>query len=241
MQQFFRIILLLFGLCIGVSSQAQQTTASQFVGQVASIPTAVQQKIKQRSWSPICPVPINQLAYLTLSYYGFDHKNHIGHLIINKKLAAEVVQIFHQLFNERVQIQAMKIYADYKPGDYGKNNDTVGFYCSPFERDPKNFSRHAYGVAIDINPLMNPYNSDDKGTAWPKQGQTYLNRSSKKSGMIYTSSQVFKTFTAHGWTWGGLWQHHQDYMHFQKLIGKKYIVNAMVYRPKPDPYLPTTD
>ena len=147
-------------------------------------------------WVCCCP---SYLSYLTLPYWGFDKKEHTGHLIIRKSLAVDTQQIFQELYRAHFPIQTMKIYSDYPISKYAEANDTVGFYCRPEQNDEKHFSKHAYGIAIDINPLTNPYVY--QGTVWPESASQYLKRDANIPGLITVDSVAFKIFTEHGYEW----------------------------------------
>lgn len=215
-------------LLITFNSYADNT----FQGKISPIPPNIQQKMLGRSWHQGCPVPLNDLAYLQISYWGFDDKPHEGELIINKMFATETVQIFKELFAIKYPIQEMRLYSDYPIADFGKHNDTVGFYCRPPQDGAADkYSEHAYGVAIDINPLVNPYINQSKRDIWPREGQQYLNRKHQQKGMIQVGDGAFNIFTKYGWEWGGLWKNEQDYMHFQKLIRGHYVIKSMEYIP----------
>ncbi len=200
-----------------------------FIGTISAIPENIQQKIIGHSWHEGCPVKLSELAYLKISYWGYDNKPHVGVLIINKILAKETVNIFKKLYDIKYPIQEMKIYDTYGFGDYGKHNDTVGFYCRPPANGTAKYSEHAYGIAIDINPLVNPYVAKSKNIIWPAQSKNYTDRNQFKKGMIHSGDEVFDIFANHGWEWGGLWKNDQDYMHFQKFIAGHYLVEKMKY------------
>jgi hypothetical protein len=93
-------------------------------------------------------------------------------------------------------------------------NNTSGFNCR-FKHGTKTLSQHAYGNAIDINPVINPYVSQQ--TVLPEQGKLYLNRTSSIPGEITHDSAAYKIFKQHGWQWGGDWRNAKDYQHFQKV------------------------
>jgi len=203
---------------------------SEFSGTISAIPQSWQQKMIGHSWNPGCPVELNQLAYLKLSYWGYDQKPHIGILIVHKQVATEVVSIFKILYNHHFPIYEMKPYDIYPDGEYAKHNDTLGFYCRPAQDNPSEWSSHSYGIAIDINPLVNPYNDFMTKHAWPIEGSPYLNRDVPMMGMIQPGSIAFNAFTHYGWIWGGFWKKGTDYMHFRKEITNHYIVQHMIYR-----------
>jgi hypothetical protein len=97
-------------------------------------------------------------------------------------------------------------------GEYAASNDTVGFYCRPAQDNPDVFSWHAYGLAIDINPLTNPYH-DPKGW-WPAGADG--NRDRPAPGLLNAGSEAIRIFMQQGWQWGGM-EDPPDYMHFGKV------------------------
>jgi hypothetical protein len=211
----------------------------EFSSTISDIPKSWQQQMVGHSWNPGCPVPLNQLAYLKLSYWGYDQKTHSGVLIIHKLVATEVVKIFKELYNHHFPINEMKPYEMYPTGEYAKRNDTVGFYCRPAQDNPSEWSSHSYGVAIDINPLVNPYYDFIAKQAWPIEGKSYLNRNLTMTGMIQPGNVAFNAFTSYGWIWGGFWKKGTDYMHFRKEITNHYMIQRMIYRPSnTNPKLP---
>lgn len=205
-----------------------------FFGKINAIPSDIQKKMIGNSWHEGCPIGLDDLAYLKVSYWGFDNKSHMGEIIIHKSLASETLTIFKELFQIKYPIQEMKLYDDYgvinNIGQFGKHNDTVGFYCRPPANGSSKFSEHAYGIAIDINPLNNPY---VKGNIfWPFESKNFIDRSKNQKNMIQVDSKIFRIFTQHGWEWGGLWKNEKDYMHFQKFIVGHYIMKSMDYIPE---------
>ena len=185
-----------------------------------------------RSWHPGCPVKRSVLSYLTLTYWGFDNKPHIGHIIINKLLAEETIDIFKNLYFKKFPIHHLNIYSHYPVSAYGNADDTVGFYCRPMDdTKPPRQSKHSYGIAIDINPVENP-SIEHKG-AWPVNAKKFKNRANIRKGMIKAHDVVFKSFTQKGQVWGGWFVDEKDYMHFQKLMDAKYMATRLKVIPKP--------
>ncbi len=179
------------------------------------------QKIfKKYTWHPGCPVPLKDLKYLNLTYYGFDHKTHKGILIVNKKLAEEVVEIFLQLYTQKFPIERMQLMDDFKGNDVlaMTANNTSAFNCRQITRNSAVYSLHSYGRAIDINTKLNPY---VKGNiVLPKNGKPYADRSKPFSGKINLGGEVYQAFIQKGWVWGGSWTSLKDYQHFEKIEGK---------------------
>lgn len=189
---------------------------SAFIGTIQPIPISVQEKMHGNSWQPNCPVPLSQLSYLTLSYWGFDNQAHQGVLIVNKAVAQNVVKIFQQLFLQHFPIASMQPMYVFNNNDEKSMaaNNTAAFACRPMLGNSGKFSLHAYGMAIDINPLLNPYVGHN--TIRPNNGKIYANRALNLPGMITINSIAYKVFTSYGWHWGGNWRFVKDYQHFQK-------------------------
>ena len=225
MRRIIRLVILsaLSVLSMLVSANSQPG----FKGGFSSIPPWLQQQMQMRgnSWRQGCPVSLNQLSYLTVSYWGFDNKSHIGHIIINKQLAAEVVQIFEELYQHHFLIENMQLPSQHHSS--ARDDDSHGFECYQDPENKSQFSMHAYGIAIDINPVYNPYEKTP-GYAYPTNGQKFLDRSLTHRGMVKINGPVFNAFIKRGWIWGGFSQK-RDYMHFRKVLTPYYRVDKMRY------------
>lgn len=183
---------------------------------IATIPPSIQQRMQQYTWHPGCPVPLSDLRYLQIYYWGYDNKAHIGELIINKVLAREVIEIFQNLYLAKFPIESMKLMDDFQGNDESSMavNNTSAFNCRSITGKPGVFSNHSYGYAIDINPLINPY---VKGNiVLPPNGVQFVDRSILYPGIITANSLIYDLFIQHGWTWGGNWVMPKDYQHFEK-------------------------
>ena len=169
-------------------------------------------------WPSGYPVPISGLAYLKLKYWGYDNKEHIGELIVNKSLAKEVVEIFTELYKIKFPIEQMRLIHEFKNDDDAsmEANNTSAFNCRAITGKPGIFSQHSYGNAIDINPFTNPYVKQSKQLILPKGAEKFADRNTDAQGKITKDSQVYKLFTDRGWDWGGNWHDLQDYQHFEK-------------------------
>jgi hypothetical protein len=164
------------------------------------------------SWRAGCPVGPVQLRRVRLSYWGFDGRAHRGSLDVHVSVAGGVVRIFRRLYTARFPIRRMR------PVDaYGANDDrsmaadnTSAFNCR-FVSGTRRWSMHAYGQAIDVNLVENPYVSS--AGVQPPAGRVYLNRSRIRPGMAVASGTLVQAFAAAGWAWGGRWAT-PDYQHF---------------------------
>jgi hypothetical protein len=169
--------------------------------------------VARSTWTDACPVSREDLAYLTLSFWGFDERPHTGELVVHADWAAEVVDIFRQLFDDRYPIEEMRIVsaAELEGIPTGDGNVTSGFVCRP-TRGSSSWSQHAFGLAVDVNPFQNPYHRDDR--ILPELAGAYLDRGHERPGMLHEGSTAVRAFDAIGWGWGGRWQRLTDPMHF---------------------------
>jgi hypothetical protein len=182
----------------------------EFEWTIQAVPADV---LLRSTWTPDCPVTVEELAYVTLSHWGFDQKFHTGELLVNAEVAEDLVEVFRQLHESRFPIEEMRVIRleeiDAHPtGDW---NDTTSFVCRPAVGSG-NWSQHAYGTAVDINPFHNPYLKGD--LVLPELASAYLDRSDRQSGMIADGDEVVQAFARIGWGWGGYWSSLKDWMHF---------------------------
>jgi hypothetical protein len=184
--------------------------SKRFKASVRAVPEAVRAR---STWSPRCPVGIDELRYVQVSLWGFDHDPHIGELLVHRSAARALVGVFRDLFRARFPIEEMRIVTAEELGAHptGDGNNTTAFVCRP-TRGAESWSQHAYGLAIDINPFHNPYAKGD--LVLPELASAYTNRGWKRPGMIFEDGPVVTAFDRTGWGWGGRWESAVDYMHF---------------------------
>ena len=165
------------------------------------------------SWRPGCPVALEDLRLLTLTHWGFDGEVHRGELVVHADEASAVTEAFRALFQARFPIKRMQL-VDVYGGDDDRSmaaNNTSGFNCRTVEGS-SSWSEHAYGRAIDINPIQNPFVQEDHVS--PPAGGRYVNRARRAQGLIRADDAVVRAFAAIGWGWGGYWTSSKDYQHF---------------------------
>ncbi len=198
------------------SPAPDDTEPAVFQGRILPIPDDVRTEMKKHSWRPSCPVKIENLTYLELMYWGFDGQPHRGELIVHSRAASEILDIFKALFEKKYPIEKMRLIDTYQGDDHASmaDNNTSAFNCRPVEGSRTRLSRHSYGLAIDINPLINPYVKGKK--VLPPAGAAYLNRKKQSRGMIVPGGPCHQAFTSRGWRWGGDWNSLKDYQHFEK-------------------------
>ena len=171
-------------------------------------------EVRRRStWRPACPVPLDGLRYLTVSFRGFDGAAHTGELMVAAGEAEDVVSVFRALYAADFPIEEMRVPSrgDLAAHPTGDGNNTAAFVCRPAV-GIDSWSAHAYGLAVDVNPFMNPYQRGD--VVVPELASSYLRRDWQRPGMIGPDSLVVREFARIGWSWGGAWQNLKDYQHF---------------------------
>jgi hypothetical protein len=192
-----------------------------FHSSVKPLSNSVKTELKRgHYWHKGCPVGLSDLRVLTVTHRGFDHHNHTGQLIVNKRAAAPLASVFHRLYVLHFPIRHMTIDSVYgtkaqQPADGDVSGsfecrDAVPSPCSG-GNSTGSWSNHAYGMAVDINPRENPYVGC--GMSRDPTAQAYRKRTPHRPGMV--TGAVIKAFGSVGWGWGGGWSGNtKDYMHF---------------------------
>lgn len=188
-----------------------------FESSVSPVAAEVRERMGE-TWQEGCPVGIEALRYVTVSFRGFDGEVHTGELVLHADVADDVVGVFRQLFEASFPIEEMRLVtdADVAAPPTGDGNNTAAFICRVV-RGGTRFSAHASGLAVDINPFHNPYTRDD--LVLPELASAYVDRSNARPGMIFDGDVVVRAFEGIGWTWGGRWSDPTDTMHFSATGG----------------------
>jgi D-alanyl-D-alanine carboxypeptidase len=173
-----------------------------------------------RFWRTGCPVSLSQLRVLTVEHWGFDDRVHTGQLVVHQDVAAPLRRVFRRLYELRFPIRHMRFSDAYGPqGSQPADGDISGsFECRQAVPSPctggratGSWSNHAYGKAVDLNPVENPYVGC--GRSRDPKSRPYFDRSRLRRGMV--TPAVVAAFRSIGWGWGGSWSGDtKDYMHF---------------------------
>lgn len=166
------------------------------------------------SWHEGCPVGLGDLRLITLTYRGFDGRAHTGRLVVNRSATGVLVSVFRRLYAAGFPIRRMEPVDRYGGDDFRsiEADNTSAFNCRA-ATGSSHWSNHAYGLAIDVNPIENPYVSG--GTSSHRASAAFLNRSRRRAGMAYEGGALVAAFRAAGWGWGGSWSGSvRDYQHF---------------------------
>jgi len=181
---------------------------------IQPIPPAMRAQMTGVSWHPGCPVGLGDLRLITLTYRGFDGRDHTGRLVANRDAAPALVTVFRRLYAARFPIRRMEPVDRYGGDDYRsiEADNTSSFNCRAATGSTQ-WSNHAYGRAIDVNPIENPY--VDGGTTSHPASRAYLDRSRHGRGTAYAGGVLVEAFRSIGWGWGGSWSGSvRDYQHF---------------------------
>jgi hypothetical protein len=189
----------------------------RFRADIAPVSPRVRRRMG-RTWTPRCPVALADLRYVTVSFWGFDHRPHTGELVLHGRVARDVVDVFRRLYRARFPIEQMRLVttADLKAPPTGDGNNTAALVCRPVRGDDE-WSAHAYGLAVDVNPFHNPYRNGD--LVLPELAGAYLDRDRRRPGMIHRGGVVVEAFARIGWSWGGDFESVSDPMHFSATGG----------------------
>lgn len=181
----------------------------------------IKARIAGKSYKEDCDVPYEELRYCKILYWGFDEETYEGELIVNKAIAQDIIEIFKELYDIKYPIERMVLVDEYDAEDnvsMAADNTSAFNYRKVDGTD--HISLHSYGLAIDINPLYNPYvrGSGDDTIITPENGAEYADRTLDCSYYINSGDACYEAFTERGFTWGGDWKNSKDYQHFQKKI-----------------------
>jgi hypothetical protein len=188
--------------------------APGFHARIQPIPPAMRAQMTGVSWHEGCPVGLGDLRLITLTYRGFDGRPHTGRLVANRTAAPTLVAVFRRLYAVGFPIRRMEPVDRYGGDDFRsiEADNTSAFNCRAATGSSR-WSNHAYGLAIDVNPIENPYVSG--GRSSHPASAPYLNRLRRRPGTAFEGGVLVEAFRAAGWGWGGSWSGGvRDYQHF---------------------------
>ncbi len=201
-----RIALLAVAALILVGASSAAGAAPAFTGSVEPVRWAD----LRFSYRAGCPVGPSELRTVAVSYWGFDGKPHVGRVVAAKRVAPGLVSVFRTLWRAKFPIRRLQPVSAYRGSDDASMaaDNTSAFNCR-FVGGTSRWSMHAFGEAIDVNPVENPYVRGS--TVSPRAGRAYLDRSRERPGMAVRGGVLVRAFAAAGWKWGASFG---DYQHF---------------------------
>ncbi|HMT05741.1 MAG: M15 family metallopeptidase [Solirubrobacterales bacterium] len=185
-----------------------------FRGEIVRLDRNLRQRMTGSSWHPGCPVPLRDLRLLKLRVRNFENEVKRGRLVVHKTAASRMVNVFRRLFEAGFRIRRMQLVDAFGADDHRSMNadNTSAFNCREVAGRPGVWSRHAFGRAIDVNPVENPYVFGSHVS--PPKGRPFAVRSPRRRGMVNEGGQVVRILASIGWEWGGNWYGAKDYQHF---------------------------
>ncbi len=181
----------------------------------------IKQKITGVSYHENDNITYDDLRFLSVLYVDFNGETQQGELICNKAIADDLLEIFRALYDASYQIDKIRLIDEYG-GDDDLSCDDNNSSCFNYRvvGGTDTLSKHALGLAVDINPFQNPYITYPDGVERisPKGSEPYADRDSGLPHMILEGDLCYNLFIEHGFTWGGHWKTLKDYQHFQKTL-----------------------
>lgn len=185
----------------------------------SKISEEIYQRINGISWQENERIGLEELRYLRVLHWGFDGETHIGELIVNVRIAEDVLEIMEELYSRQYPIEKMLLIDEYGGSDEAsmEDNNTSAFNYRTIAGTDQ-LSNHSLGLALDINPRYNPYVKEREGilAVSPENGADFADRSREFPYKIDGEDLCLRLFLEHGFTWGGNWSSIKDYQHFEK-------------------------
>ena len=186
---------------------------------ISEIPDDIFAKMQGKSYKDNCTVPRDDLRYVHVLHMGFDGEVKEGELVVSRKIADDVLEIFEELYKADYPIEKVRLVDEYDADDEASmSDDNSSAFNFRFISHTTRISKHGLGMAVDINTRYNPYVKTVNGklSIEPANGADYVDRSRDFPHKIDHNDLCYKLFTEHGFTWGGDWTHSKDYQHFER-------------------------
>jgi len=181
-----------------------------------------QRMVERKSWHKGCPVPISDLRYIRVKHHNFYRGEKMGEMIVHKDVANDVVDIFRELYEIGYPIRQMRLISDFLGNDWQsiEADNTSAFNCRKTSTKSGKWSKHAYGKALDINPIENPFISKigriSHVESYKYKKRVHKNTSFTDRAILLKKDKAVKIFEKYGWKWGGDFSPYKDYQHFSK-------------------------
>lgn len=204
-----------------VSDEAVRTYGMDSCFRVSAVSDGVFARMWGKSYKKNCTIPRTELRYVRVLHRNVEGRTQLGEIVCNKSIANDLVDIFRKLYEAGYKIERITLVDQYDADDERSMaaNNTSCFNFRAVSGTTK-LSKHAQGLAIDVNPLYNPYIHLNNGKVEPANGKPYAtNRTAARRTpvpFINTSDLCYRLFVEHGFRWGGAWRTVKDYQHFEK-------------------------
>ena len=198
-------------------SEAAEAVDSVFVPvfEASRIPPEVVVRMVGVSFPEGAEIKMDDLCYLKLSYIDFEGCPQVGEMVCNKAIAEDLADIFRALYEARYPIRSIRLIDDFG-GDDDASMRADNTSCFNYRKKVgvRELSKHALGLAVDVNPFENPYVRSSR--IRPAEAKAFADRTKDFPHKIDKDDLCYKLFRAHGFSWGGTWRSVQDYQHFEK-------------------------
>ena len=203
-----------------VSLKAVEAFGMERCFAVEAIPDGVWQRMQGKTYKPNPNIGRDDLRHLRVLHKDLKGRTVIGEMVCNKKIASELRDIFKELYEASYPIERMVLADEYDADDERQMRaNNTSCFCYRVVEGTTSLSKHALGLAVDLNPLYNPYiryRKNGKRIVQPATATPYCDRKANFPYKITTSDLAYKLFMKHGFRWGGSWTSSKDYQHFDK-------------------------
>lgn len=215
--KYLWIVILFIILWIPLPSMKEEVQkVNKDLFSVQNLTPSILKRVKEYSCKEdICTKNVEELRYISILYIDFNGNEKKGEIVADYRIADDLKEIFEELYKAKYPLERVELIDVYEGNDdlSMQNNNTSAFNFRYIAGTNK-LSRHAEGLAIDINPLYNPQVTAN--AVYPEEGRPYIDRQNKRAHMIDKEDLAYKLFIEHGFTWGGNWSSSKDYQHFEK-------------------------
>jgi hypothetical protein len=203
----------LVGCLTSGGASGARANQAPFAASIVRIDSTLARRMTGVSWHAGCPVALRDLRLVRVAYLGYDDRRHTGEVVVRSDAAPGIVAVFRRLYAATFPIRRLELVDAYGGSDFRsiEADNTSAFNCR-FVDGTSRWSEHAYGRAIDVNPLENPYVSG--GRTSHHASVPYLRRTPCRRGMACSGNVLVRAFASIGWGWGGFWSGAKDYQHF---------------------------
>lgn len=187
---------------------------------VSALPDSVFARMQGKSYPSDCRIARSELRYVQVLYYGMDEAVHRGEIVCNQKIADDLSEIFRQLYEAHYPLGSVHLIDEFDANDErSMQANNTSCFCYRVVRGSTHLSKHAQGLAIDINPLYNPCVRTlrhGQQRIEPSTAAPYAHRTHSFPCRIDHQDLCYRLFISHGFRWGGDWRNPKDYQHFEK-------------------------
>jgi hypothetical protein len=198
---------------VAIALGAAATATGQYRATISQLTPAERTAMTPSAWRRGCPVGLDDLRVVRPRYRDFSGRQRTGYIVVHEDVAPAVARIFRSLYRDKVPIRRMQPIEKYKGSDWRsiEADNTSAFNCRKATGSGR-WSNHAYGTAIDINPIENPW-VEPGGVIYHRASKPYIDRR-PRPGMAVEGGALVRAFAREGWKWGGRWKGTKDYQHF---------------------------